>query len=78
MTVFGLVVLGFVAAVIVHAVRTEGRRLDAELQRPYPLESDGIDVTPVDDSRPLHEQFIEAVDFALWEADQWNRKGEDA
>jgi hypothetical protein len=37
--------------------------------RSEPLESDGIP-DGINDGRPLEQRFIEAVDFALWEADQ--------
>jgi hypothetical protein len=82
MTWFGFVVLGFVVAVIVVAVRADGRCLAAELRRGvhWPLESDGIDLDIpawVNDSRPLEQRFIEAVHFAQWEG-EWKREGEDA
>jgi hypothetical protein len=81
MTPFVVVVLGFVAAVIVHTIRAEGRRLNTELQRVYPLESDGIDLDIpawVNDGRPLEQRFIEAVDVALWESEFFKREDEDA
>jgi hypothetical protein len=77
-TPFAFLVFGFVAAVIVHAVRNQSRHPDT--QRAYPPESDGIDLTwqvTYNDGRPLEQRFIEAVDVALWETELW-REGEDA
>jgi hypothetical protein len=47
-----------------------------DTQIPDPA-SDTIEMTWVNDGRPLEQRFIEAVDFALWEADRHN-EDEDA
>jgi hypothetical protein len=81
MTMFGFLVLGFVAAVIAVAIRNQRHYLDSEPWRAWPLESDGVDLDIpdwVNDARPLEQRFIEAVDVALWEGELWNREGEDA
>jgi hypothetical protein len=81
MTAFGVAVLGFVAAVIVVAVRAEGRRLAAELRRGvhWPLESDGIDFSEPSFLDPnFFRGFVEAVDVRLWEIELSKREDEDA
>jgi hypothetical protein len=70
---YGLAFLITASALILVSIRCaiHNRQLDNESRRTYPLESDGIPDW-VNDGRPLEQRFIEAVDFALWEADHHN------